>query len=105
MKWDARRPIPWRRLLGEWALVTIALIGATAAFTDTPVAETFGAVVLGGAVYLGLGAVLARLGYQRATLRQLRSAARTTTTRAPDRPSPRRPAPTKRTGGSQRRRR
>lgn len=104
MKWDARRPIPWRRLVGEWALVTIALIGATAVFTDTPVTETFGAVILGGAVYLALGAVLARLGYQRATLRQLRSAARTTT-RPPDRPTPRRPAPTKRTGGGQRRRR
>jgi hypothetical protein len=63
-----------------------------------------GASVLGLAasypMYLGFGAVLAKFGYQRKTLRDLRrdTMAKNSATTSTDRPAPRsRPAPTRRT--------
>lgn len=104
MGWDAGRRVPWRRMTVEWSVVAVAMLVITLGFSDSTLGEVLSAIVLGGVVYMAVGLVSAKLGYQRATLRQLRaqraaaqSAGRATTTA---RPAPRpRPAPTKRTGG------
>lgn len=62
-------------------------------------------LLVAGPLYVGLGAVLAKLGYQRKTIKQLRAersqpaAESTTSTGSTTRP---RPAPTKRTSGGTR---
>jgi hypothetical protein len=68
----------------------------------------FGAAVgllVAGPLYLGLGAVLAKLGYQRKTIKELRAErsqpATRSTTASSSAPRPR-PAPTKRTSGGTR---
>lgn len=102
MGWDAARPVPWRRMSIEWAVVSVAMLVITLGFYDSPVGEVISAIVLGGVVYLVVGYLSAKLGYQRASLRQLRAirATRTPAATAQPRPQPKpRPAPTKRTGG------
>jgi hypothetical protein len=87
----------------EWSIVAGAMLVITLGFSDSTLAEVISAIVLGGVVYLAVGYLSAKLGYQRASLRQLRAqrAAAAAAGRAvPTRPAPRqRPAPTKRTGG------
>ena len=104
MGWDAGRRVPWRRMAIEWCVVAAAMLVITLGFSDSPLGEVISAIVLGGVVYLAVGYVSAKFGYQRASLRQLRAqraAAQAAgrapvTTRSVQRP---RPAPTKRTGG------
>lgn len=104
MGWDAGRRVPWRRMAIEWCVVSIAMLVIAVGFSDSPLGEVIPAIVLGAAVYFAVGYVSAKLGYQRASLRQLRAqrAAAQAAGRSPSasRPAPRpRPAPTKRTGG------
>jgi hypothetical protein len=105
MAWDASRPVPWRRLLTEWLVVTVIVAVIFAFVVRATRIESYLGLFVGGAVYLGVGAVLAKFGYQRATLRSLREQRPA----APARPSSAagsrpRPAPTRRTstGPSQR---
>ncbi len=74
MAWDASRPIPWRRLLIEWALLT-AIAGPVLVALSKPEQRLANAiaVVVGGSFYVAMGAVLAKFGYQRKSLRQLRA--------------------------------
>jgi len=102
MRWDATRPVPWKRLWIEWAM-----IGAIVAFVAYFISHnhkvgSYVGIVLAGLIYVAFGAVLAKFGYARKTLRQLRAEAaaapprqvgRTAST-TPGRPKP---APTKRT--------
>jgi hypothetical protein len=87
----------------EWSIVAAAMLVITLGFSDSTLAEVISAIVLGGVVYLAVGYLSAKLGYQRASLRQLRAqraAAEAAGRAAPARPAQRqRPAPTKRTGG------
>ncbi|MEN9824125.1 MAG: hypothetical protein RLZ04_2551 [Actinomycetota bacterium] len=105
MAWDSTRPVPWKRLLIEWAVIGAVVI-VVSGFTNPPVTiESLISVVLGGGIYTLVGVLLAKFGYQRKTLKQLRAEAaaaapRSATTTAPPRP---RPAPTSRTGGGTRR--
>ena len=105
MAWDSTRPVPWKRLLTEWAAIGAVVI-VVSGFTNPPVTiESLVSVVLGGGIYVLVGVALAKFGYQRKTLRQLRAEAaaaapRSTTTSTAPRP---RPAPTSRTGGGTRR--
>lgn len=108
MAWDSSRPVPWRRLVREW-LVYVAIMSVLflVLFRDDPLLGIFAGLLVSGPMYLGLGFVLAKLGYQRKSLRQARAeaqadrdgprrAASGASTSAPARP---RPAPTRRTGG------
>jgi hypothetical protein len=101
MRWDQSRPVPWRRLTTEWVVVTLALVVIMTAFLDTE-PSALASLLVGGVVYLAVGYVLAKLGYQRATVQSIRdrqaaqAAQRSATDTTPRRP---RPAPTKRTGG------
>jgi hypothetical protein len=102
MAWDASRPVPWARLSREWLVYAVVMIVAFAVFLRDSVT---GASVLGLAasypLYLAFGGVLAKFGYQRKTLRDLRreTVAKNTSrsSSTPPSASRSRPAPTKRT--------
>lgn len=107
MAWDPNRPVPWRRLLREWAIyVVIMAVIFLIFFNDRLTPGPFIGLLLSGPVYVAIGAVLAKFGYQRATLREARAAGRArnqqraASSAAASTDAPRgRPAPTKRTGG------
>lgn len=101
MAWNSANPVAWKRLFIEWLV-----IGAVVAFisffvTGNRRPESYIAVLLGGIIYLVLGGVLAKFGYQRKTLKQIRAEAAATPPRrvgsAPSSSGRPRPAPTSRT--------
>jgi Ca2+/Na+ antiporter len=109
MGYDASRPIPWRRLLREAAIYLVVASVAVALIVDRPSAGTYGGLVLGMLFYVLFVALLAKFGYERQSLRQLRERSRTearhkAATPTTAQPVRQRPAPTRRTstGPSQR---
>jgi hypothetical protein len=106
MAWDASRPVPWRRLTREWLVyVLIMTVIFTIFFRDDSFVGIIAGLLISGPLYLAFGYVLAKLGYQRRSYREVRSETRGraaagsgggASAAAPPRP---RPAPTKRTGG------
>jgi hypothetical protein len=106
MGWDSTRPVPWRRLVREW-LVYAAIMSAVFVifFRGDSMIGAVAGVLISGPLYLALGFLLAKLGYQR---QQLRRPARAgsdepatgsaASTSSPEGPRPK-PAPTSRTGG------
>jgi hypothetical protein len=103
MAWDASRPVPWKRLTREWLIyVVVMAVVFTIFFRDQSLVGVFAGLLISGPLYLAIGYVLAKFGYQRRSYRDLRADGRTaasgvSTTAAPPRPKP---APTKRTGGT-----
>lgn len=103
MAWDSSRPVPWRRMAREWLIyVAIMAVILVLFFRDRSLVGVFAGLLASGPLYLGIGYVLAKFGYQRQTLKQLR-AGRTQQPTATS-PAPRPVAPTKRTGGGSPRR-
>jgi hypothetical protein len=107
MAWDSTRPVPWRRLVREW-LIYLGI--ATAVFVVWSMASgnsvdfpLFIGLLASGPLYLALGAVLAKFGYQRKSYRELRAEREVATTSHSTPASPSaaaarsKPAPTKRT--------
>jgi hypothetical protein len=75
--WDSTRKVPWRRLIREW-LLYVAL--ATVAYVIYYVSQgkklevgLFAGLLSSGPMYLLFGAVLAKFGYQRKTMKELRA--------------------------------
>ncbi len=103
MAWNSANPVAWKRLFIEWAVIGGVVAGVSLFVTDNRKAASYFAIILGGVVYIGLGGVLAKFGYQRKTLRQIRAEAAAAPARSVGRnPSPSgrpRPAPTSRTSG------
>ena len=107
MAWDSTRPVPWRRMINEWLVyVAIMFVVILLFFRNGSMVGIVAGLLVSGPVYLAFGFVLAKFGYQRKTLRELRSASRADDRAADEgRPStaaasPRaKPAPTSRTGG------
>ncbi len=102
MRWDSKRVVPWKRLLIEWVIVAAAIILITVVFSQGSLRDAVAASVLGGAIYLGFGFLLAKIGYARKTLKQIRAATAAAQAQqlaaAQSGPAHRaRPAPTKRT--------
>jgi hypothetical protein len=104
MAWDASRPVPWKRLAREWLVyVVVMAVVFTIFFRDQSLVGVFAGLLISGPLYLAIGYVLAKFGYQRRSYRDLRADSRSRApsgsagTSAPPRP---RPAPTKRTGGT-----
>jgi hypothetical protein len=104
MGWESNRPVPWRRLIREW-LIYAAIMAAIflVFFGDASLAGAMAGLLISGPLYLALGVVLAKFGYQRKSLKQLRAER---VDRADGAASPavtggtrRRPAPTRRTAG------
>jgi hypothetical protein len=101
MRWDASRPVPWRRLVKEW-LIYAAIMTALFAFLyrdSDSFLPILGGLLVSGPLYLLMGYVLAKFGYVRKTLADLRTPrAGASPTPAGDDPVARpRPAPTRRT--------
>lgn len=74
MGWDASRPVPWRRLVKEW-LIYAAIMAVVLAllFRDGEVLALVVGVLASGPIFVALGAVMAKFGYQRKTLADLRT--------------------------------
>jgi hypothetical protein len=74
MAWDSTRPIPWERLLREWVIYAVIMtVVFLLLFRDGNVVGAIAGVLVSGPLYLGFGAVLAKMGYQRKTMKELRS--------------------------------
>lgn len=108
MGWDNSRPVPWQRLIREW-LIYAAIMSAVFIifFRGNNVLGAIAGVLISGPLYLAFGAVLAKFGYQRQRLKDLRSTSDNdrdaTSSPSADVSDRRRPAPTSRTsGGGQR---
>jgi hypothetical protein len=104
MAWDSSRPVPWQRLIREW-LVYAAIMTAVFIifFRGDNVLGAVAGVLISGPLYLGFGAVMAKFGYQRTRLKDVRRASASTGDEAPsavqtDAPRPK-PPPTSRTAG------
>jgi hypothetical protein len=102
MAWDSSRPVPWQRLIREW-LVYAAIMSAVFVifFRNSNLLGAIAGVLISGPLYLAFGAVMAKFGYQRTRLKDVRSVTSTDTGRdSRDTDAPRsKPAPTSRTGG------
>lgn len=99
MAWDPQREVPWGRLFREWLVYATVMVLVFVVFLRDTVT---GGSVLGLAasfpMYLGFGYVLAKFGYQRKTLKDMRAPSPAKS--APETASPGsrdRPAPTRRT--------
>lgn len=108
MAWDSSRPVPWQQLIRTW-LLYVAVMAAVFVllFRDRPLIGLFAGLLISGPLYLAIGWVLAKFGYQRKTWRQLRAESAAQTADEADGPGdapdvgPRpKPAPTRRTGGT-----
>jgi hypothetical protein len=102
--WDSTRPVPWRRLIREW-LVYVAVMAVVFVlfFRDGGLLGIFAGLLVSGPLYVLLGAVLAKFGYQRKSWKELRAeprpergAAEETTAVGPKA----KPMPTRRTGAA-----
>jgi hypothetical protein len=102
MRWDATKPVPWKRLWTEWAVIGVIVALVAYFISHNHKVGSYVGIVLAGLVYVVFGAVLAKFGYARKTFRQLRAEAAAAPPRQVGRtvagPTARpRPAPTKRT--------
>jgi hypothetical protein len=108
MAWDSSRVVPWRRLVREWVVYAVfAAVVVSIYFVATDRKLEIGwlaGLLSSGPMYVAFGAILAKFGYQRKTLKQLKEerpvaaaarSSRSGSTTAP--PARARPAPTKRT--------
>ena len=101
MPWDSSRVVPWGRLSREWFVYAIVMIVAFIVFLrDSVSAGSILGLAASYPLYMVFGAFLAKMGYQRKTLRDIRAQAREVRTPPPTSTTStnkRRPAPTKRT--------
>ncbi|MGH9270653.1 MAG: hypothetical protein ACRDZ2_05210 [Ilumatobacteraceae bacterium] len=107
MGWDASRPVPWQRLMREWVIYAgIMTVVFLLFFRSGNLIGIIGGLLSSGPLYLGFGYLLAKFGYQRKTLKDLRTPRATpgrqsSAHAADDRPKP---APTRRTSAGSNRR-
>ncbi len=99
MAWDSSRPVPWKRLATEWVVIAV-VVGAISFFvSENHRAANYLTIIVAGPVYVGFGAVVAKFGYARKTVKELRAeteaelarkaaAAPAATTAARPRPAP-----------------
>jgi hypothetical protein len=103
MGWDAGRPVPWRRLAKEWSIYAgVMSVILAVLFRDVDrLVPIIGGLLVSGPLYLLFGFVLAKFGYQRKTLADLRTPRASPSPSSPaasDAVAARaRPAPTRRT--------
>lgn len=102
MKWESSRKVPWRRLVKEY-LVYIGIIALIflAAFRDRPLQDPIIGLVVSMPVYLMIGYVMAKCGFEKKSMSQIRTErAATRRGAAPANPLRPRPAATRRTGAA-----
>ena len=111
MAWDSSRPVPWNRLIREW-LIYAAIMSAVFLifFRGNNVIGAIAGVLISGPLYLGFGSIMAKFGYQRTRLKDIRGAGKGAGKGASDSPETAsttsstdaqrtKPAPTSRTAG------
>lgn len=105
MAWNAANPVPWKRLSIEWLVIGTVVALISLITTDNRELSSYLTIVFGGVIYVAFGALLAKFGYQRKTLKQIRNEAAAQPARqvgrssAPTQTGRQKPAPTSRTGG------
>ncbi len=74
MGWDNSRAVPWERLIREW-VVYAGIMSAIflVFFRDNNVIGALAGVLISGPLYLSFGAVMAKFGYTRKSLKELRA--------------------------------
>ena len=72
MAWDARRPIPWRRLLREALIFLVIGSIALTVLVKKKSWGTYTGLLLGMVFYVLFVAILSKFGYERQTLRDAR---------------------------------
>lgn len=104
MGWDSSRPVPWQRLVREWLVYAAIMTAVFVIFFrgDNWIGAVAG-VLISGPLYLALGAILAKFGYQRQRLKDIRAEGRKKNAPADDDPDATaggraKPPPTSRTG-------
>jgi hypothetical protein len=71
MAWDSKRPVPWKRLVREWLVYAVIMVTVFGLFFRSSVnAGSAIGLVASLPMYLVVGTVLAKLGYQRQSLRR-----------------------------------
>jgi len=85
----------------EWVIYAAIMVAVFLVFfRNANLVGAITGILVSGPLYLGVGAVLAKFGYQRKSLKEMRTPrADTSTTERDERPARRPPAPTKRTSG------
>ena len=77
MAWDSSRPVPWRRLIREWAVYVGIAIAAFVIYSlirgRAMEVSLFVGLLASGPIYLLFGYITAKFGYQRKTYRELRN--------------------------------
>jgi len=77
MGWDNSRPVPWQRLMREWVVYALIMSAIFVLFfRDNNLIGALAGILISGPLYLALGAVLAKFGYQRKRLKELRDESR-----------------------------
>ena len=108
MGWDSTRTVNWARLIREWLVYAVVMSGVFVIFLrDSVSAGSIAGLAASFPMYLIFGGALAKFGYQRKTLTDLRRSTPVRTPRTSRRsrgtasqqssPSKARPAPTSRT--------
>ena len=99
MGWDASRPVPWRRLVKEWLIYAgIMTAVVVVLFRDAGrIIPLLAGLLVSGPIYLALGWGLAKFGYTRKTLQDLRTPRASTAKSSDDEAVRTRPAATRRT--------
>ena len=76
MGWDSSRPVPWRRLVRDWLIyVAVMTVFLVLVYRDRVTVGLFAGLLVSGPIFVLIGAVLAKFGYQRKTMKQLRAEA------------------------------
>jgi hypothetical protein len=101
MAWDQSRPVAWQRLIREWLLyVGLMAVLFVILFRDNGLSGALAGLFISGPLYLAFGYAMAKLGYRRKSLKELRTPQAESRKQSRDTtPEPTRPAPTKRTSG------
>jgi len=64
--------VPWRRLFTEWAVATVVIVIVFALIVKERSPANYIAVGIGGLMYVGVGAIMARFGFARKSFAELR---------------------------------
>jgi hypothetical protein len=97
--WDASRTVPWRRLTKEWLIYAAIMAVILGIFFrgQGRLIPILGGLLVSGPIYLALGYVLAKFGYQRKTLAEMRTPRAEPRAASPTGGERPKPAPTRRT--------
>lgn len=104
--WDSSRPVPYRRLFKEWLIYAaiMTVIFLLLMRDDSNELSLLAGLLASLPLYIGFSFLLAKMGYQRKTLAELRTPRAAASNGSAPSPSAtpvrQRPAPTRRTAGS-----